>query len=300
MTQTPAFNFRHWIGLTAATGVASVLFLVLAGIPLMALRRLCGRAGYWAGALLVVSTLALTGLAPAAVIVTVLSFVIALYAELRLAHFAPSRAGVVALLSASAAVAIGFGSWLKAFGREPLDRLKAIVFEYGKQILAANPNIKLDLELVWSQMPAVLVICLASGLALGLIFESRLVNRLNRKIHDDESLRLYEFRNSDIFIWVSILATGGAFLDLQQPVFQIVALNVFYILVFLYFLQGLAVIATFFAVARVSVFWQWLWYFVLIVQLLPLVSLLGFADYWVNFREKILRRRSAESKKSML
>jgi hypothetical protein len=117
-----------------------------------------------------------------------------------------------------------------------------------------------------------------------------LVNRLNRQIRDNETLRLYEYRNADVLIWVSILALLGAFLELGLPQLQVIAQNVFYVLVFLYFFQGLAVVATMFAVLKVSPFWQSLWYFILVIQLLPVVSLVGFADYWLNFRQKIIRK----------
>jgi hypothetical protein len=296
MSDQSQFPFRQWLFLTAMGAVSGAVFFVFAGIPLVALRRICGRYGYWAGTLLMVSIMTVLGFLAPAALTLILGFVIAMYVELRLVHYSPSKSALLSLLSSTISVGSGVFFWVQSVGTESVNRFKQTLFKAGSEFVAAWPNLKVDLEMAWRQLPAAVVISIAAALALGLIFESRLVNRLSKNLHDDETMRLYEYRNADAMVWVSIVTLLGAFLELGFPQVQIVCQNIFYVLVFLYFFQGLAIVATFFALMRVAFFWQSLWYFVLVFQLLPVVSLLGFADYWLNFRQRLIRRTTDQKR----
>ena len=301
MAERDSFSFTHWVVLTLFGAVAALvlplfpiagIFFPLVGIPLVALRKLCGRSGLWSGALLIVSLMVLYNSGAAAALLLVLTFVVALYAELRLAHLPPSRAAVWSLFSASVAVTGGVFVWLSTFGWGPVEQLKKMVLEKGEEVAKMQPQLNLSVELLWRQLPAAIAIVIIAALAIGLTFESRVVNRLNHRVRDDETLRLYEFRNPDLLVWISIVAFLGTFLELGIPEIQTLSINVFYVLIFMYFLQGLAVVVTLFALMRVAAFWQWIWVGLFTLQLLPLVSLLGFSDYWLNFRERFIRKSS--------
>lgn len=93
-----------------------------------------------------------------------------------------------------------------------------------------------------------------------------------------------EFRNHEYLIWALIISGFGMLI--QQDEAARVALNIFLIVVFAYFFQGLAVMAHFFTRFAVPAFGRFMFYFFLLLQpyLLAGVAVLGIFDLWVHFR----------------
>jgi len=96
---------------------------------------------------------------------------------------------------------------------------------------------------------------------------------------------LSRWRMSDKVVWV-LIATGGTLL-LPVTVIRIVGLNAFFLLVFFYLLQGLAVVGFFFQVKRVPRMLQIIGYVIIFAQqfLLLIVAALGLIDVWADFRK---------------
>jgi uncharacterized protein YybS (DUF2232 family) len=72
--------------------------------------------------------------------------------------------------------------------------------------------------------------------------------------------------------------------------------NALNVLLVLYFFQGLGVVARFFQVIKLSSFWQGFWYIMIVFQLLLLVSVLGFIDFWIDFRERLVKKTTEVNK----
>jgi hypothetical protein len=81
----------------------------------------------------------------------------------------------------------------------------------------------------------------------------------------------------------------GAFLKHGKEPLEIASVNALNVLIVLYFFQGLAVISNVFRSFKVAPFWQAIWYTLFVLQLFLMVSLLGFVDYWLEFRVRLAR-----------
>jgi uncharacterized protein YybS (DUF2232 family) len=93
-----------------------------------------------------------------------------------------------------------------------------------------------------------------------------------------------EFRNSEQLVWLLIISGFGMLIP-NDPAARI-ALNIFLIVSFAYFFQGLAVMAHFFTRFSVPAFGRFMFYMFLFLQpyLLAGVVILGVFDMWANFR----------------
>ena len=107
---------------------------------------------------------------------------------------------------------------------------------------------------------------------------------------------LASFRVPDAFIWITTASIFGAFYRHGNEMIETISINAINVLAVIFFFQGLAIASHLFRAYKISAFWQGLWYFVLVLQLFFLVSLVGFADYWLDFRER-LTRKPAETNK---
>jgi uncharacterized protein YybS (DUF2232 family) len=143
------------------------------------------------------------------------------------------------------------------------------------------------------------IIAIMGALALALIGVNKLLTAFSlpgRRFDVSSSEELTLFRVPDPVLWFAMVAILGAFVKHGRPWLEVISLNALNVLAVLYFFQGLAVIASAFRVFKIGPFWQVLWYFVLVVQLFLMVSLLGFVDFWLEFRER-LTRKPAETNK---
>lgn len=134
--------------------------------------------------------------------------------------------------------------------------------------------------------PAMLLLSLAAVAGINLLVLYRFRNRLTVKLPDTG---LRSFKNPEHLVWGLILA--GFALLIDNGVVQAVALNVVVVAGFLYFMQGLAVVAHFFATYRVPAFFRIFFYVLLVLQayLALAVVLLGLFDLWGDFRRPRIR-----------
>jgi len=89
----------------------------------------------------------------------------------------------------------------------------------------------------------------------------------------------------DGLVWIFI--ASGALLFARRLALNLTGLNVFLMVTFVYFLQGLAILSYVFQIKGVPRFFRFFFYFFIAVQqwlMIPL-SLLGLFDTWFNFRK---------------
>ena len=166
-----------------------------------------------------------------------------------------------------------------AFSRSLVEHLHSI-----------DPTLEVTEDIIARQLPSAAVILLASSLALALIFEKRLMRWWKIDHLNMFRQRVGTYKVPDFFVWAFITSLIGAFLIKGQPIVETVSLNVLNLLVVVYFFQGLAIAASFFEAQRLSFFWRGFWFVLLVFQLFFLVSLVGLADYWLNFRERFSKK----------
>ncbi len=159
---------------------------------------------------------------------------------------------------------------------------------YGKQGLTPEElqfftqGVRQAGDLIAKIFPALALVALASFATVNMALIFRLRAKWLPNI--PEPGRLQTFRNPDILVWAVISA--GFALMLSQPDISRVALNLLIVLGFTYFIQGLAVLLTFFQRISVPSLARIIFWLALAFQpyLVLAIVILGLFDTWGNFR----------------
>jgi uncharacterized protein YybS (DUF2232 family) len=96
---------------------------------------------------------------------------------------------------------------------------------------------------------------------------------------------LTRWKMPDKYVWLVIVSAVSVMLPLGD--FRLFGLNILLLLMFFYFLQGLAIVSFFFRKKSVPVFVRIIGYFLIFVQqyLLLLIVGVGLIDVWADFRK---------------
>ena len=201
------------------------------------------------------------------------------------------------LLSLSAGSIVAGLSALGAFrmnGINTLAEVQGLMLQFTTKVQEMNPAVKLDPEVLLQQVPSAIVIVLILALGLGLIFERRVFSWLNMPREKVASqLKLLEYRLPDYFIWVAMTAFLLTMVSFGGKAIAILAVNILNVAIVLYFFQGLAVLEVFLNSVKAGMFSRVLTYIILVGQLMFILSIVGLADYWVDFRARLRRLKAA-------
>ncbi|MGZ3691216.1 MAG: DUF2232 domain-containing protein [Pseudobdellovibrio sp.] len=134
---------------------------------------------------------------------------------------------------------------------------------------------------------------LLSAIFFGLVFESRVTRLFNiRRERVVSGLRWLEFKLPDVAIWALLLST---FVYVQnwfhEPISNTISKNLALALVPAFFFQGIAVTEFMLRITRSGPFTRSILYLLIVLQLSPLIVLLGFVDYWADFRT-LMRKKA--------
>ena len=151
----------------------------------------------------------------------------------------------------------------------------------GDELHALQQVLRQGGDMVTRVYPALVTIGLSLIAGINLLSVRRLYARLSRPLPIGD---FWGFRNPEWLIWV-LIAAGFAML-LDHRAITGTALNVLIVTLSLYFVQGLAVIGSFFDRLTVPVILRWIFYLFLAVQpyLAVAVAALGVFDLWGDFR----------------
>ena len=274
--------------------------LVLGSIPLHAWRKSQGRTSYVVGTALLTSGLFFWGTTSLAVAYGLMSLLIFLFSEFETRLGAEkwltsafwsivmtALSGLLLMKSMSMQMGQSIKEWLKAPAEKLLD-----------QVVAVNPAVEVKFEDVFNQLPSAFILVLFVAMALALIFEGRIQQIFKIELRSRQK-EFLAFRVPDFTVWLMLSALLAAFLrGVNAPGVQVVGINVLNVLLFVYFVQGMAVVTRFFMVQQVSPLWRTFLYFFLIVQFFVFVSGLGFVDYWLDFRKRMTSSENGKNKKA--
>ncbi len=139
--------------------------------------------------------------------------------------------------------------------------------------------------------PAVVLVAATASVWLNLL-AARTLLRLHRLPFPDFG-NLSAWKTPDRLIW--ILLAGGATLVLPVDGLRGPGLNVLLVCLFLYLLQGLAIVSSFFQAKKIPRFLRVLFYVILFSQhyLLLMAAALGLFDLWADFRRWIRPTQTA-------
>ena len=287
--------------LFALSAMLSVTTVILGAIPLLPARRATGRWIFSVVQIAIALGFVAAGIPFYGLIILAQSLVVGVYVEVEEHHGTVFTSGAVAILAAVGASVSAGAIWLQTtklhLGEVLRQQLEPLV---GQLSSASAGTHVLTTDALIQQLPSGAVIALVLSLALALISERRI--SFSFRLHDykvGQRAALLAFRVPDLVVWLVVLAIAGAFLKHGNAEVELVSINVLNALVVLYFFQGLAIVSQAFRVFKITGIWRSIWYVLIVLQLFLMVSLLGFADYWLDFRERLNRKsdsKPAESK----
>jgi hypothetical protein len=290
--------FLKFCVLIASAVLLSMTTFVFGAIPMRAVRLAFGRLPFWAGFALASAALALAGLPAYALLVFSLVIVVGVYTDVEEHGGSVFISGFTSVLTALGTTALCGGLWLHRAKLHLLDEVRALLAQFEAATVSANPAFTINADTFIQQLPSAAVIALVIGLGIALIGEARLLRWIGypRVESPAAEQRLSMFRIPDAFVWIAIAAVFGAFVKHGNSQVELISMNVLNVLVVMFFFQGIAIVSQAFRSFKVSPFWQGLWYILLVFQLFFLVSLVGFADFWLEFRERLARKPAASNK----
>lgn len=288
---------NSWIQSLLLVISSSVLMLftaVFGAYPLLKARKNHGRWPFWFAGLLGAAALSFAGWTYG-VPLMMLTVLVGVYEEGKEAGWTEFAAGAVGLLISVGLGAALVGAWMSAHDMGLVEALRTELQTAVTQLKTVQPSFTLDAEVVIQQTPSAVAILLMLNLWVALVLESWTQSKAAAEKSESEPQKpLVSFRLPDTFVWLLIATLGLMVMDYKHGNYKVLWLNSINILILCFFFQGIAVVASYFRKAKVGQVWQVLWYFVLVVQMFLLVSLVGVADYWLDFRARMIKN-SAET-----
>jgi hypothetical protein len=89
-----------------------------------------------------------------------------------------------------------------------------------------------------------------------------------------------------------MLSFLGCFVKVSNENLVLAAMNVFNVMLCLYFFQGLAVTEVLLRTFRAGTIVRFLIYFIVVFQLFFILSAVGFVDYWIDVRKRVQNLRA--------
>lgn len=286
---------RKFLTIFSISVVLSLLTVVF-GAPLMrVLRMTYGALAYWLLGLVATGFFWFIEAQALSVFVGSIWMTLGIYMELE-------RKGLRWTTSAILGVIAGCLFFLSAalinfekLGVHNLAEAEVLVKQFmNDKIVAVNPSLKLNADLLVQLIPSAVVIILVISLGVGLMFEKRAFNWLKLPRERVASqLKLLEFRVPDFVIWIAMTAFLLTMENFNVKALEILGMNIVNVVTVLYFFQGLAILEVSLRTFKAGALLRAAIYLMLIGQLFPLVSAIGLIDYWVDFRKRLRKMRLA-------
>jgi hypothetical protein len=277
--------------------VFSALTLMLGALPMRVIWTTYGRTAYWTGHLaILVAMLGASWFAPA-LLYGALVLLVGVYSEAEDHGSSVFYSAALGILTSIGTAAVAIGGWLFVTKASLMNETKAFLASANEQMTQLGLSSQVKIDSITEQLPAGMIITLMVTLAIALIWDRRLMSAMGfppARVSNRSLLR--KFQVPDLTVWIVMLAILGAFLQHGQLLVTTISINALYVFTVLYFFQGLAVVCQAFETYKVSPFWQGIWYVLIVLQLFLLVSLIGFVDFWLEFRDR-LARKPAETNK---
>lgn len=259
------------------------MLTVFMGTPLLlALRKSYGPLAFWSAGII------LTALVfPVWFIIGTVWILVGAYYEIERKAKNWWISGFVSLILSSIFGLLSSYQSLRASGIETREQFEQLVGEVIGKIQTMSPALNIETKDILFQIPSLMLATLLIGLFTAIIFERRVLDWFSLPRKNDQSRRLIEFKVPDFFIWITLAALLCVAYDFGQKALGVLGLNIVNVLAILYFFQGIAVIESYLRFVKAGPIMRFLTYFILVGQLFLLVSILGLADFWMDFRKRM-------------
>lgn len=290
MTSLGLLDSLKFVILHALAVVFSSVTYVCGAIPIMVVRQAYGRLGFFAGVTVAASALFYLDQTFLAFTFVCLALLVGIYSEMEQGGATPAGAGLLSVLFVSGVTAIFSSVYVQYNQLSLVSVLRVKILELLAQLRDINPNIQIEVDTVMGQLPSGILSALIFSLAISVISYRSLAGIMRVDIRERYHSNLLTFELPNLCIWLTILGIALVGLNLPGEYYKLVGLNLLNVMIVLYFFQGLAITISFFRAFRVGPFWQFAWLVLLVLQLFVLVSLIGFVDYWLDFRKRMYKR----------
>lgn len=196
-------------------------------------------------------------------------------------------ASVLAVLGSFVLTSLGVFIWKSVKGVSISETLTVYI---NKQLevaskLATFENMQLlNVETIINIFPSLIFSLLF--LCLAVTFMGK---ELSKSGFKNKNFMISQYKVPAFFV-VALSAAALLFvLSKENQAYRFLGLNALIIIGTFYFIQGLAVFTALMKTFKMGFFWQLLIYFLIFSQLL-FVCLIGFADFWLDFRQKIYKK----------
>lgn len=287
----------HSILMTLSAWVLSAVFFPLAAAPMAVVLRLKGTQFFAANQIAVAVVSASLGQFWLTLIWCTLSVLVFFLREaLRKSH-SKFDSGTYSVLAAT----LVFASLFAAYnGTKSFDVLTGAQQKIEAYVAASAPltdflaTNSLSVADILKQSPSLFIVMMMFSVLFALLLGR---GKGKEALEGVQNLKLNSFRVPDAFVFVLFLALAGTFIKAFNQVsgLEVIAANLLNVCAVVYAFQGIAIVARYFELNKVTLFWRIFAFFVLLVQLPVLLGTLGFLDYWINFRERFeLKKRASQ------
>lgn len=176
--------------------------------------------------------------------------------------------------------------------QSPQNQIKTLLAEAFKGIPQMQQLVHMDVMI--HQLPSVVAVVIIFTLAIASILEKKVNAWFGLYPQYTYQGSLLGFNVPEYLVWVAMFSFLASFVKAANPQVQIIGANILNVMYALYFLQGIAVMEVFFRVFRAGSFVRAIAYFAVLTQAFVLASLVGFADYWINFRSRLAKIKAAK------
>lgn len=287
MLPQQASNKKYFL-LAAVSAAMSIIFSVMSA-PFIRVLAATKSKIFWLVGVVFVSSLFFLKMNLVAIYVGAIWMTLGLYSELEKKGITWKKSGA---LSVFAGVAFGAISFL-AITKWSVDHelFKQVIDPLMVSLKQVLPDENFETKAVMMFMPGLLASALISALAVSLVFEAQIFQAFQIKRERLASgLKWLEFRLPDMFIWVSLFSFLFSVVETPFHFLQVIAINLAVVSIVSFFFQGISVFEFAMRIFRVGRITKLLLYLLIITWALPVITVLGFADYWVDFRRHMRKK----------
>ncbi|AZZ35276.1 hypothetical protein CIK05_00145 [Bdellovibrio sp. qaytius] len=287
LPQQASDNKKYYL-LAAVSAAMSIIFSVMSA-PFIRVLATTKSKIFWLVGLVFVSSLFLLKMNLVAIYVGAVWMTLGLYSELEKKGITWKKSGALSVL---AGVLFGVISFL-AITKWSVDHelYKQVIDPLMVSLKQVLPDENFETKAMMLFMPGLLASALISSLAVSLVFEAQIFKAFHIKRERLASgLKWLEFRLPDMFIWFSLFSFLFAVIETPFQFLQVIAINFTVISIVSFFFQGISVFEFATRIFRFGRVTKLLLYLLIITWALPVVTILGFADYWVDFRRHMRKK----------
>lgn len=288
MLPQQASNNKKFFLLAAISAAMSIIFSIMSA-PFIRVLATTKSKIFWAVGTVFVATLFFLNRDLIAIYVGAIWMTLGLYSRLEKMGINWKKSGILSVLAGvmfGVISAFAITKW--SLDHDLFKQMSEPLVLSLKQML---PNENFETKAVIMFMPGLLASALISAIAASLVFEAQIFQAFQIKRERLASgLKWLEFRLPDVFIWVTLFSLLFSVVKTPFEILQVIAINFSVISIVSFFFQGIAVFEFATRIFRIGRITKILLYLLIITWALPVVSIIGFADYWVDFRRHMRKR----------